>query len=208
MGFIQINEDFIFIEPLNHTLAVTGHAHRVYRRKRSVEEKITEKPTSQNQYCGVVTDKRKSKNQKVSESGRGKRYSYKLPQEYNIETVVVADPAMVLYHGKDAARRFILTILNMVFNLFQHKSLGLQVNLRVTKLVLLHETPADMYIGHHGEKMLESFCKWQHEEFGKKNDIHLEMSTSWGEDMSSVDAAILITRKDFCVHKDEPCDTV
>lgn len=28
--------------------------------------------------------------------------------------------------------------------------------------------------------MLESFCKWQHEEFGKKNDIHLEMSTSWG----------------------------
>nr|KAF6478944.1 ADAM metallopeptidase with thrombospondin type 1 motif 19 [Molossus molossus] len=56
--------------------------------------------------------------------------------------------------------------------------------------------------------MLESFCKWQHEEFGKKNDIHLEMSTSWGEDMTSVDAAILITRKDFCVHKDEPCDTV
>lgn len=55
MGFIQINEDFIFIEPLNHTLAVTGHAHRVYRRKRSVEEKITEKATSQNRYCGVVT---------------------------------------------------------------------------------------------------------------------------------------------------------
>lgn len=53
---------------------------------------------------------------------------------------------------------------------------------------------ADLYIGHHGEKMLESFCKWQHEEFGKKNDIHLEMSTSWGEDMTSVDAAILITR--------------
>ncbi|NWR74894.1 ATS19 metalloproteinase, partial [Centropus unirufus] len=181
MGFIQINEDFIFIEPLNRTLAVTGHAHRAYRRKRSIEEKITEKAASQNQFCGVVTDKRKSKNQKVSESGRGKRYSYKLPQEYNIETVVVADPAMVSYHGTDAARRFILTILNMVFNLFQHKSLGLQVNLRVTKLVLLHETPVSKYC----------LCL-----------------SLWGEDMSSVDAAILITRKDFCVHKDEPCDTV
>lgn len=55
MGFIQINEDFIFIEPLNRTLAVTGHAHRVYRRKRSIEEKMSEKPPSQNQYCGVVT---------------------------------------------------------------------------------------------------------------------------------------------------------
>lgn len=60
-------------------------------------------------------------------------------------------------------------------------------------LIVFH-FQADMYIGHHGEKMLESFCKWQHEEFGKKNDIHLEMSTSWGEDMTSVDAAILITR--------------
>ncbi|XP_034955785.2 A disintegrin and metalloproteinase with thrombospondin motifs 19 isoform X1 [Zootoca vivipara] len=208
MGFLQLNDDFIFIEPLNHTLAVTGHAHRVYRRKRSIPEKATEKPASHSQYCGVITEKRIPKNQKGTESGRGKRYSYKLPQEYNVETVVVADPAMISYHGADAARRFILTILNMVFNLFQHKSLGIQVNLRVTKLVLLHETPADMYIGHHGEKMLESFCKWQHEEFGKKNDIHLEMSTSWSEDVSPVDAAILITRKDFCVHKDEPCDTV
>ncbi|ELW49212.1 A disintegrin and metalloproteinase with thrombospondin motifs 19 [Tupaia chinensis] len=208
MGFIQLNEDFIFIEPLNDTMAITGHPHRVYRQKRSVEEKVTEKSAPHGHYCGVISDKGRPRSKKIAENGRGKRYSYKLPQEYNIETVVVADPAMVSYHGADAARRFILTILNMVFNLFQHKSLGVQVNLRVIKLILLHETPADLYIGHHGEKMLESFCKWQHEEFGKKNDIHLEMSTSWGEDITSVDAAILITRKDFCVHKDEPCDTV
>uniref|UniRef100_A0A8D0MSQ0 Peptidase M12B domain-containing protein n=1 Tax=Sus scrofa TaxID=9823 RepID=A0A8D0MSQ0_PIG len=208
MGFIQLNEDFIFIEPLNDTMAITGHPHRVYRQKRSMEEKVTEKSASHSHYCGIISDKGRPRSKKITESGRRKRYSYKLPQEYNIETVVVADPAMVSYHGADAARRFILTILNMVFNLFQHKSLGVQVNLRVIKLILLHETPADLYIGHHGEKMLESFCKWQHEEFGKKNDIHLEMSTSWGEDMASVDAAILITRKDFCVHKDEPCDTV
>ncbi|KAF7485633.1 Hypothetical predicted protein [Marmota monax] len=121
MGFIQLNEDFIFIEPLNDTMAITGHPHRVYRQKRSVEEKATEKSALHSHYCGIISD---------------------------------------------------------------------------------------LYIGHHGEKMLESFCKWQHEEFGKKNDIHLEMSTSWGEDLTSVDAAVLITRKDFCVHKDEPCDTV
>lgn len=55
MGFIQINEDFIFIEPLNRTLAVTGYAHRVYRRKRSIEEKVAENPVSHTHYCGVVT---------------------------------------------------------------------------------------------------------------------------------------------------------
>ncbi|XP_075826950.1 A disintegrin and metalloproteinase with thrombospondin motifs 19 [Microtus pennsylvanicus] len=208
MGFIQLNEDFIFIEPFNDTMAILGHPHRLYRQKRSTEGKVREKPALHNHPCGVISDKGRQRSKKPGENRREKRYSYKLPQEYNIETVVVADPAMVSYHGADAARRFILTILNMVFNLFQHKSLGVQVSLRVIKLILLHETPADLYIGHHGEKMLESFCKWQHEEFGRKNDIHLEMSTSWGEDGASVDAAILITRKDFCVHKDEPCDTV
>ncbi|XP_026559737.1 A disintegrin and metalloproteinase with thrombospondin motifs 19 [Pseudonaja textilis] len=208
IGFLQMNDNFLFIEPFNHSLAVIGQAHRICRRKRSIHEKPSEKSISHSQYCGVFSEKRRVRGQKGTENGRGKRYSYKLPQEYNVETVVIADPAMVSYHGADAARRFILTILNMVFNLFQHKSLGVQMNLRVTKLVLLHETPAEMYIGHHGEKMLASFCKWQHEEFGKKNDIHLEMSTSWNENVSPVDAAVLITRKDFCVHKDEPCDTV
>ncbi|GAB1301745.1 A disintegrin and metalloproteinase with thrombospondin motifs 19 [Apodemus speciosus] len=208
MGFIQLNEDFIFIEPFNDTMAIIGHPHRLYRQKRSTEEKVTENSSVHRHHCGVISDKGRPRSKTISETRREKRYSYKLPQEYNIETVVVADPAMISYHGVDAARRFILTILNMVFNLFQHKSLGMQVNLRVIKLILLHETPADLYIGHHGEKMLESFCKWQHEEFGRKNDIHLEMATSWGEEIASVDAAILITRKDFCVHKDEPCDTV
>ncbi|MBZ3891382.1 A disintegrin and metalloproteinase with thrombospondin motifs 19 [Sciurus carolinensis] len=204
MGFIQLNEDFIFIEPLNDTMAITGHPHRVYRQKRSMEEKATERSDLHSHYCGIISDKGRPRSKKIAESGRGKRYSYKLPQEYNIETVVVADPAMVSYHGADAARRFILTILNMVFNLFQHKSLGVQVNLRVIKLILLHETPADLYIGHHGEKMLESFCKWQHEEFGKKNDIHLEMSTNWGEDLTSVDAAVLITSMGINHDNDHP----
>ncbi|KAK7810321.1 hypothetical protein U0070_009355 [Myodes glareolus] len=194
MGFIQLNEDFIFIEPFNDTMAILGHPHRLYRQKRSTEGKVREKSALHSHPCGVISDKGRQRSKKPGENRRERRYSYKLPQEYNIETVVVADPAMVSYHGADAARRFILTILNMVFNLFQHKSLGVQVHLRVIKLVLLHETPADLYIGHHGEKMLESFCKWQHEEFGRKNDIHLEMSTSWGEDGASVDAAILITR--------------
>lgn len=55
MGFIQLNEDFIFIEPLNDTMAITGHPHRVYRQKRSVEEKVTEKSAPHSHYCGIVS---------------------------------------------------------------------------------------------------------------------------------------------------------
>lgn len=62
-----------------------------------------------------------------------------------------------------------------------------------------------MYIGHHGEKMLESFCKWQQEEFGKKN-IHTDFSTSWREDLPSVDTAIFITRSVKILHFVLVCD--
>lgn len=60
------------------------------------------------------TEKLKFKSQRATEGKRAKRYSHKLLHEYNVETLVVADPAMVSYHGVEAARRFILTVMNMV----------------------------------------------------------------------------------------------
>ncbi|KAG2466984.1 ATS19 metalloproteinase, partial [Polypterus senegalus] len=188
-GFIQLTEDFLFIEPVNRSQAATGEAHRVYRRKRSQDENQMSQT-----YCAVLSDKQKKRSKKLQESGRGKRYSYKLAHEYIVETLVVADSAMVSHHGSEATKKFVLTIMNMVFNLFQHKSLGVGMTIRLSKLVLLHETPADMYIGHHGEKMLESFCQWQQNEFGKKSNRG-GSSATWREDLPSVDTAILITRE-------------
>lgn len=62
MGFIQLNEDFLFIEPLNDTVAITGHPHRVYRQKRSVEDKGSEKSAVHSHYCGVIPGNAFSKN--------------------------------------------------------------------------------------------------------------------------------------------------
>lgn len=47
---------------------------------------------------------------------------------------MIADPAMVSYHGADAARRFILTILNMVrkYRSFQQKD-TLKLNITYIK---------------------------------------------------------------------------
>ncbi|XP_013930978.1 PREDICTED: A disintegrin and metalloproteinase with thrombospondin motifs 19-like, partial [Thamnophis sirtalis] len=55
IGFLQMNDDFIFIEPFNHSLAVIGQAHRVCRRKRSIRERPSEKSTSHSQYCSVFS---------------------------------------------------------------------------------------------------------------------------------------------------------
>ncbi|XDV18640.1 hypothetical protein PO909_024289 [Leuciscus waleckii] len=77
--------------------------------------------------------------------------------------------------------------------MFQHQSLGVWLNIRVTKLVLLHTRPEKLKVGHHGEKALESFCHWQHEEYGARylGNNHVPGSR---DDPPPVDVAVLVTR--------------
>uniref|UniRef100_A0A8C1WKR6 ADAM metallopeptidase with thrombospondin type 1 motif, 17 n=1 Tax=Cyprinus carpio TaxID=7962 RepID=A0A8C1WKR6_CYPCA len=152
-------------------------------------------------------DRPATKRAKGAEEVRGRRNAIRLSREYTLETIVVADANMVQYHSAEAAQRFLLTVMNMVYNMFQHQSLGVRLYIRVTKLVLLHTRPEKLKVGHHGEKALESFCHWQHEEYGARylRNNHVPGSR---DDPPPVDVAVLVTRTDFCVHKDEPCDTV
>ncbi|ERE80445.1 A disintegrin and metalloproteinase with thrombospondin motif 17-like protein [Cricetulus griseus] len=151
---------------------------------------------------------KKPKKDKPSRDWRERRNAIRLTNEHTVETLVVADADMVQYHGAEAAQRFILTVMNMVYNMFQHQSLGIKINIQVTKLVLLRQRPAKLSIGHHGERSLESFCHWQNEEYGGARYLGNNQVPGGKDDSPSVDAAVFVTRTDFCVHKDEPCDTV
>uniref|UniRef100_A0A8C4GLJ2 ADAM metallopeptidase with thrombospondin type 1 motif, 17 n=1 Tax=Dicentrarchus labrax TaxID=13489 RepID=A0A8C4GLJ2_DICLA len=194
-GLIQIGEDSLFIQPVDEndpSQSFSGRKHRLLRQRRST--KTTSAPD------------KKEKMSKVGEEGRGKRNAIRLHEAYTVETVVVADSDMVQYHGAEAAQRFLLTVMNMVYNMFHHQSLGIRINIRVTKLVLLHTRP--LKVGHHGERSLESFCQWQYQEFGGPRYLGTNHVPGGRDDIPPVDTAVLVTRTDFCVHKDEPCDTV
>ncbi|XP_071344258.1 A disintegrin and metalloproteinase with thrombospondin motifs 17 isoform X1 [Trachinotus anak] len=210
-GLVQIGEDSLFIQPLgenNPSQSFSGLKHRLSRLRRSA--KTSSAPDAdQPSYCGTVqAGKKKEKRSKVVEEGRGKRNAIRLHEAYTVETVVVADSDMVQYHGAEAAQRFLLTVMNMVYNMFHHQSLGVRINIRVTKLVLLHSRPEKLKVGHHGERSLESFCHWQYQEFGGPRYLGTNHVPGGRDDIPPVDTAVLVTRTDFCVHKDEPCDTV
>ncbi|XP_056234445.1 A disintegrin and metalloproteinase with thrombospondin motifs 17 isoform X2 [Seriola aureovittata] len=209
-GLVQIGEDSLFIQPLGEndpSQSFSGLKHRLSRRRRS--SKTGSAPDAdQPSYCGTVQGKRKEKRSKIAEEGRGKRNAIRLHEAYTVETVVVADSDMVQYHGAEAAQRFLLTVMNMVYNMFHHQSLGVRINIRVTKLVLLHSRPEKLSVGHHGERSLESFCHWQYQEFGGPRYLGTNHVPGGRDDIPPVDTAVLVTRTDFCVHKDEPCDTV
>uniref|UniRef100_A0A6Q2Y151 ADAM metallopeptidase with thrombospondin type 1 motif, 17 n=1 Tax=Esox lucius TaxID=8010 RepID=A0A6Q2Y151_ESOLU len=194
-GLVHTGDDSFFIQPVGVFRgpgdSFSGLQHRVVRHRRSAK---TSPPSE--------------KRQKGTEDGRGRRAVIRLNGVYTVETVVVADSDMVQYHGAEAAQRFLLTVMNMVYNMFQSKSLGVQINIRVTKLVLLHKRPDKLNVGHHGERSLESFCQWQWEEYGGPRYLGNNYVPGGRDDIPPVDTAVLVTRTDFCVHKDEPCDTV
>nr|XP_046245982.1 A disintegrin and metalloproteinase with thrombospondin motifs 17 isoform X2 [Scatophagus argus] len=209
-GLIEIGEDSLFIQPVGKndpSQSFSGLKHRLLRQRRSA--KTSSAPEhEQPSYCGTVPGKKKEKMSKVGDEGRGKRNAIRLHETYTVETLVVADSDMVQYHGAEAAQRFLLTVMNMVYNMFHHQSLGVRINIRVTKLVLLHSRPEKLKVGHHGERSLESFCHWQYQEFGGPRYLGTNHIPGGRDDIPPVDTAVLVTRTDFCVHKDEPCDTV
>ncbi|XP_012672675.2 A disintegrin and metalloproteinase with thrombospondin motifs 17 [Clupea harengus] len=207
-GLVQTGDDSLFIEPVNIAGdSISGMEHKLTRHKRSTQASAPP-ADSHPRYCDPVQGKKKERKQRPADEGRGRRNAIRLSQAYTVETVVVADSDMVKYHGAEAAQRFILTVMNMVYNMFHHQSLGVRINIRVTKLVLLHTRPEKLKVGHHGERSLESFCHWQHEEFGGSRYLGNNHVPGGRDDPPPVDVAVLVTRTDFCVHKDEPCDTV
>ncbi|CAM4626896.1 A disintegrin and metalloproteinase with thrombospondin motifs 17 isoform X1 [Caretta caretta] len=208
IGYIQIGTEQLLIQPVNISeTSFSGREHFI-RHKRSSKSSYPAKSQVPDQPCKVISEKKRQKKVKPANDWRERRNAIRLTNEYTVETLVVADADMVQYHGAEAAQRFILTVMNMVYNMFQHQSLGIKVSIRVTKLVLLRNRPAKLSIGHHGERSLESFCHWQNEEYGGAKYLGNNQVPGARDDTPPVDAAVFVTRTDFCVHKDEPCDTV
>uniref|UniRef100_A0A8D2LWD1 ADAM metallopeptidase with thrombospondin type 1 motif 17 n=1 Tax=Varanus komodoensis TaxID=61221 RepID=A0A8D2LWD1_VARKO len=193
VGYIQIGSEQVQIQPVNMSEQSFDGKEHVIQHKRSTRS--THPATSGElpvERCRVVAEKKRQKKTKQTNDWRERRNAIRLTNEYTVETLVVADVDMVQYHGAEAAQRFILTVMNMVYNMFQHQSLGVKVNIQVTKLVLLRRRPAKLSIGHHGERSLESFCHWQNEEFGGAKYLGNNQVPGARDDTPSADAAVFL----------------
>ncbi|MEJ1270687.1 hypothetical protein NN561_001514 [Cricetulus griseus] len=194
VGLIQLEKEQVFIQPLNNSGGPFSGREHLIRRKWSSASSQSTSVEEPRQHCKVVTEK-KPKKDKPSRDWRERRNAIRLTNEHTVETLVVADADMVQYHGAEAAQRFILTVMNMVYNMFQHQSLGIKINIQVTKLVLLRQRPAKLSIGHHGERSLESFCHWQNEEYGGARYLGNNQVPGGKDDSPSVDAAVFVTSR-------------
>ncbi|KAJ8393068.1 hypothetical protein AAFF_G00067510 [Aldrovandia affinis] len=205
-GLVRTADLSVFVEPLagGHG-SFSGVEHRVVRqrpRPKSVSSASEWRPTS----CQPVTAGRRRREAPGASGDQSN--AVPLSADFTLETAIVLDADVVQFHGAQAAQRFILTVMNMVHNMFQHESLGVSLNVRLSKLLLLRNRPVRLKVEHHGERSLHSFCRWQRQEFGAAHYLGNKQVPGGWNSLPAVDVAVLITRTDFCVHKDEPCDTV
>ncbi|XP_070684446.1 A disintegrin and metalloproteinase with thrombospondin motifs 7 [Pempheris klunzingeri] len=214
-GLFRLSNEEFFIQPLEKSNDETSapQAHAIYKRhasppsQSSVIQHISGKPAL-NGTCGNKSksyshqsfediERRREWWEHRQQRRRRRIHQRSVSKEKWVETLVVADPKMVEYHGSKAVESYILAVMNIVAGLFRDASIGNAINIVVVRLILLEQDEDDLKITHHADNSLNSFCKWQ-KKLNMKGDEH----------PLHHDVAVLLTRKDICAAINRPCETL
>uniref|UniRef100_A0A8C9VET0 ADAM metallopeptidase with thrombospondin type 1 motif 7 n=1 Tax=Scleropages formosus TaxID=113540 RepID=A0A8C9VET0_SCLFO len=201
-GLFKLSQEEFFIRPLEQ-VSEEGQpqAHVVYKRHTEQPRDPLLRPLSAGSKVSLSTDSiRRAEWQRERWEQRQQRRRVRprsVSREKWVETLVVADPKMVEYHGSQGVESYALAIMNIVAGLFRDASIGNSINIMVVRLILLEQDEADLKISHHADHSLSSFCKWQKRlnVKGDENPVHH-------------DVAVLLTRKDICAAINKPCETL
>ncbi|XP_016339498.1 A disintegrin and metalloproteinase with thrombospondin motifs 7 [Sinocyclocheilus anshuiensis] len=207
-GLFKLSEEEFFISPLESAQEDSApRAHAIYKRHAVQSEHQLVQPLfgehTANATCGV-RDPLEGAKQVERQRERWERRQHRrrirqrsISTEKWVETLVVADPKMVEYHGRKGVVSYVLSVMNIVAGLFRDASIGNAINIAVVRLILLEKDEEDLKITHHADNSLNSFCKWQ-KGINMKDDDHPVHH----------DVAVLITRKDICAAINKPCETL
>ncbi|KAJ8417177.1 hypothetical protein AAFF_G00284040, partial [Aldrovandia affinis] len=207
-GLFKLSGEEFFIRPLEPAQNEgSPRAHMIYKRHIAQPLAPPIHPLSEEQRangtCGVKDLSRgeaRAERQRERWEGRQQRRRIRhrsVSREKWVETLVVADPKMVEYHGSEGVESYALAVMNIVSGLFRDASIGNAINIVVVRLILLEKDEEDLKITHHADNSLSSFCKWQK-----------RLNTKGDEHPVHHDVAVLLTRKDICAAINKPCETL
>uniref|UniRef100_A0A3B3D8D8 ADAM metallopeptidase with thrombospondin type 1 motif 7 n=1 Tax=Oryzias melastigma TaxID=30732 RepID=A0A3B3D8D8_ORYME len=208
-GLFKFSDEEFFIQPMEESRDDTSapQAHAIYKRHTSlggrsqIKQQDSEKQAI-NATCGNRNSPHSFESRRERWERRGHRRAKRIHErsvsrEKWVETLVVADPKMVDYHGSKNVESYVLAVMNIVAGLFRDSSIGNAINVVLVRLILLEQDEVDLKITHHADNSLNSFCKWQ-----KKLNMKGE------EHPLHHDVAVLLTRKDICAAINTPCETL
>ncbi|RXN12543.1 A disintegrin and metallo ase with thrombospondin motifs 2-like protein [Labeo rohita] len=121
----------------------------------------------------------------INQSRRARR---QLPERaYNIEVLLGVDDSVVQFHGQQNVEKYLLTLMNIVNEIYHDHSLGARINVVLVRIVLVdaRKSTSLIELGNPSQS-LENVCRWAFEQQRKDTN-----------DKEYHDHAIFLTRQEF-----------
>uniref|UniRef100_A0A663FD94 ADAM metallopeptidase with thrombospondin type 1 motif 2 n=1 Tax=Aquila chrysaetos chrysaetos TaxID=223781 RepID=A0A663FD94_AQUCH len=193
-GMIRTDKDEFFIEPLERGAQEEeeggGRTHVVYRR-------APEPLLVDNSFVCLISaanltnlDSLDSALSFIEDRVPRSRRRYRrhaTEDDYNIEVLLGVDDSVVQFHGKEHVQKYLLTLMNIVNEIYHDESLGAHINVVLVRIILLSygKSMSLIEIGNPSQS-LENVCRWAYLQ-QKPDTGHAEYH----------DHAIFLTRQDF-----------
>ncbi|XP_036382864.1 A disintegrin and metalloproteinase with thrombospondin motifs 3 [Megalops cyprinoides] len=162
-GMIRTDSDEYFIEPLERGTQEheeQGRVHVVYRRSAVL------KPSSDVSIDYQVNDPElevsgalHSIAEQVNKTVRKRRHAG--DDDYNIEVLLGVDDSVVRFHGKEHVQNYLLTLMNIVNEIYHDDSLGVHINVVLVRMIMLGYAKSISLIERgNPSRSLENVCRW------------------------------------------------
>ncbi|XP_022046690.1 A disintegrin and metalloproteinase with thrombospondin motifs 14 isoform X4 [Acanthochromis polyacanthus] len=191
-GLIRTDNGEFFIEPLEkgqQDVEVKGRVHVVYRRSAIKRETGQRRDDLHNEVADIgIADLPAALDlveHKLSESDRKRRHAKK--DDYNIEVLLAVDDSVVRFHGKEHVQNYVLTLMNIVDEIYHDESLGTNINIVLVRMIMVgYRQSISLIERGNPSRSLEQVCRWANTQQRRDPD-HAEYH----------DHAIFLTRQDF-----------
>uniref|UniRef100_A0A8C2E436 ADAM metallopeptidase with thrombospondin type 1 motif, 2 n=1 Tax=Cyprinus carpio TaxID=7962 RepID=A0A8C2E436_CYPCA len=168
-GMIRAGQEEFFIEPLERGGDMTGEEeggpgrHHIVYRSSDIKKPF-----------------------KIKSNTRTRRETYE-DEIFNIEVLLGVDCSVVMFHGREHIQKYLLTLMNIVNEIYQDSSLGAHINVVLVRIMMLCSSKSMGLIElGNASQSLENVCRWAYlQQKEDKNDSEYH------------DHAIFLTRQEF-----------
>ncbi|XP_058852679.1 A disintegrin and metalloproteinase with thrombospondin motifs 2 [Acipenser ruthenus] len=194
-GMIRTEKEEFFIEPVESGGELGeeeqgGRQHIVYRKssiKTSPSNQTSDFHGKGNDLGGLLDLETmyRGVEQHLNQTRRSRRHI--ADDNYNIEVLLGVDDSVVQFHGKEDVQNYLLTLMNIVNEIYHDDSLGAHVNVVLVRIIMLGygKSMSLIEVGNPSQS-LENVCRWAY--LQQKPDAgHAEYH----------DHAIFLTRQEF-----------
>lgn len=166
-GMIRTDADEYFIEPLERgtqELEDQGRVHVVYRRSALMQGPSDISTDYQLQepeldIPGTLDSVARQVNETVHRRRRRRRDAGE--DDYNIEILLGVDDSVVRFHGKEHVQNYLLTLMNIVNEIYHDESLGVHINVVLVRMIMLGYAKSISLIERgNPSRSLENVCRW------------------------------------------------